>query len=101
MAINQLSAAHLGNDYAPLRSLSDADLARRSPRATQARAVTLVPDVDRLARQLLTEFRAAWSTGDESRMAEVIVDASELDDVHRGGPRLMDEIRGITTPAAA
>ncbi|MFB7647157.1 hypothetical protein ACFC0S_16895 [Streptomyces sp. NPDC056084] len=87
-----------------LRSLSDADLASRSQLATQARALTLVPaphDPDRLALQLLTEFRAAWARGDESRMTEVILDAAELDAAHRGGPRLMDEIRGIQTPAVA
>lgn len=83
-----------------LRSLSDADLASRSPLAAAARAATFVPvDADDLARKLLTEFRAAWSVGDHDRMSEVIVDAIELDDAHRGGPRLMDEIRGITTPA--
>ncbi|GHB55705.1 hypothetical protein GCM10010331_49450 [Streptomyces xanthochromogenes] len=110
MAKTHSIPARPGSDHAPLRSLSDADLALRSPLATAARALTLVPaptvvelrpDPDRLALQLLTEFRAAWARGDESRMTEVILDATELDDAHRGGPRLMDEIRGIQTPAVA
>lgn len=70
---------------------------RRVLRTPAPTAAELRADADRL--RLLTEFRAAWSRGDESRMAEVIVDAIELDDAHRGGPRLMDEIRGFKTPA--
>jgi hypothetical protein len=101
MANQNSTQARPGIDHAPLRYLYDADLARRDRPAAEARATTLVPDVDRLARQLLTEFRAAWSRGDESRMAEVIVDATYFDDAHRDSPRLMDEIRGISTPAVA
>ncbi|MFE4857333.1 hypothetical protein [Streptomyces sp. NPDC056670] len=63
--------------------------------------VELRPDPDRLALQLLTEFRAAWSSGDVDRMSEVMIDAIDFDDAHRGGPRLMDEICGIQTPAVA
>lgn len=81
-------------------SLADADLASRSPLATEARALALVPDADVLADRLFVEFRAAWAVGDENRMAEVIVDAIWLDAATPGGPRLMDEIRGINTPAA-
>ncbi|MGW2861909.1 hypothetical protein [Streptomyces sp. NPDC001205] len=92
-----------GSDHAPLAVLSDADLASRNPLAAKVRATTLVPDIgadaERLADRLFTEFRAAWAAGDHDRMSEVIVDAIVFDDAHRGGPRLMDEIRGITTPA--
>jgi hypothetical protein len=91
----------IDNNSNPLRYLYDADFARRSPMAAKARAMTVAVDVDRLARQLLDEFRAAWSRGDESRMAEVIVDAAYFDDAHRDSPRLMDGIRGISTPAVA
>ncbi|MFD9564388.1 hypothetical protein [Streptomyces sp. NPDC059994] len=56
------------------------------------------PDADRV--RLFTEFRAARAVGDENRMAEVIVDAVCLDMADPEGPRLMDEIRGLSTPAA-
>lgn len=64
-----------------------------------APTAAVLVDTDRLALQLLTEFRAAWSRGDESRISEVMVEAIVFDDAHRGGPRLMDEIRGIASPA--
>ncbi|MFE4867691.1 hypothetical protein [Streptomyces sp. NPDC056682] len=54
-------------------------------------------DADRL--RLLTEFRAAWAAGDHDAMTEVILAAIDLDWAEPTGPRLMDEIRGITTPA--
>ncbi|MFI5769625.1 hypothetical protein ACIA74_13900 [Streptomyces sp. NPDC051658] len=95
---------------ADLASLSDADgatvsdlAARRRARITvaQAEQVTADVDTDRLATSLLNEFRAAWSVGDRDRMSHVMLAAIELDQAAPGGPRLMDEIRGLNTKAAA
>lgn len=92
-------------------SLSNADLATVSDLAARRRATTTVAqaealaaqvvDTDRLATSLLTEFRAAWSAGDRDRMSHVMLAAIELDQSVPDSPRLMDEIRGINTPAAA
>ncbi|WP_326768833.1 hypothetical protein OG978_33695 [Streptomyces sp. NBC_01591] len=92
-------------------SLSNADLATVSDLAARRRANTTVAqaealaarvvDTDRLAVSILDEFRAAWSAGDRDRMSHVMVAAIELDQAAPGEPRLMDEIRGINTPAAA
>ncbi|MCX4786489.1 hypothetical protein OG369_09925 [Streptomyces sp. NBC_01221] len=94
-------------DVAALSSGDDAtvsDLAvRRRARITvaQAEQVTAAVDTDRLATSLLTEFRAAWSAGDRDRMSHVMLAAIELDQSVPGEPRLMDEIRGFNTQAAA
>ncbi|MFF3128536.1 hypothetical protein ACFVRD_41135 [Streptomyces sp. NPDC057908] len=95
---------------ADLTALSDADgatvsdlAARRRARVTvaQAEQVTAGVDTDRLAVSLLDEFRAAWSAGDRDQMSHVMLAAIELDQSAPGEPRLMDEIRGLNTPAAA
>jgi hypothetical protein len=83
----------------PLVSAAAREPLRRVLGAPAPTAVELRADA--LADRLFTEFRAAWAVGDENRMSEVIVDAIIFDDAHRGGPRLMDEIRGISTPAVA
>ncbi|WP_406501939.1 hypothetical protein OHA04_37510 [Streptomyces sp. NBC_01590] len=92
-------------------SLSNADLATVSDLAARRRATTTVAqaealaaqvvDTDRLAVTLLSEFRAAWSTGDHDQMTAVILAAIDLDQTAPDAPCLMDEIRGINTPAAA
>ncbi|MEU2674190.1 hypothetical protein ABZ622_36075 [Streptomyces sp. NPDC007164] len=92
-------------------SLSNADLATVSDLAARRRATTTVAqaealaaqvvDTDRLAVSLLDEFRAAWSVGDHDQMTAVILAAIDLDQTTPGEPRLMDEIRGLNTPAAA
>ncbi|MYX67395.1 hypothetical protein K388_05544 [Streptomyces sp. KhCrAH-43] len=93
-----------------LAVLSDADGATVSDLATKRRAsitvaqaeqAAAVADPDRLAVSLLSEFRAAWSTGNTDRMSDVILAAVDLDHTNPGAPRLMDEIRGLSTPAAA
>ncbi|WP_405718134.1 hypothetical protein [Streptomyces sp. NBC_00046] len=93
-----------------LAALSDGDDATVSDLATHRRARITVAqaeqaaagvDTDRLGRNLLDEFRAAWSAGDHDQMTAVILAAIELDQATPGEPRLMDEIRGINTPAAA
>lgn len=74
--------------HEPLRRV----LGEPAPSAAELRV-----DADRL--RLLGEFRAAWSAGDHDAMTEVVLAAIELDWADPDGPRLMDEIRGITTPA--
>ncbi|WP_328903259.1 hypothetical protein OHR86_28060 [Streptomyces sp. NBC_00441] len=95
---------------AALASLSDADgattnelTARRRSTITvaQAEQAAAVADPERLGRNLLTEFRAAWSTGDHDHMTNVIRAAIDLDHAAPDSPRLMDEIRGISYQAAA
>lgn len=85
--------------------VSNADLARRNPAVADLRTKLTVAeaaaspdvpvDVDRLAGNLLVEFRAAWSTGDHDQMSAVMLAAHELDMANPDEPRLMDEIRGI------
>jgi len=93
-----------------LAVLSDADGAtvsdlaakrRASITVAQAEQAAAVADPDRLAVSLLHEFRGAWSAGDTDRMTDVILAAIDLDQATPGAPRLMDEIRGLSTPAAA
>lgn len=89
-----------------LAVLSDADGATVSDLATKRRANITVAEAeqaaaDQLAVTLLHEFRRAWSTGDTDRMTDVILAAIDLDQSNPGSPRLMDEIRGLSTPAAA
>ncbi|MFB6873730.1 hypothetical protein [Streptomyces sp. NPDC056323] len=93
-----------------LAALSDGDdatvsdlAARRRDRITVAQAEQAAAgvDVSRLGRNLLNEFRAAWSVGDHNQMTAVILAAIDLDRAAPGEPRLMDEIRGIQMPAAA
>ncbi|WP_326739120.1 hypothetical protein [Streptomyces sp. NBC_01022] len=93
-----------------LAALSDADGAttnelaayRRSTiTVAQAEQAAAVADPDRLGRNLLTEFRAAWSTGDHDQMTAVMLAAIDLDHATPDAPRLMDEIRGIRYQAAA
>ncbi|WP_255951577.1 hypothetical protein [Streptomyces odontomachi] len=49
----------------------------------------------------LNEYRAARSSGDAQRVTDVLLGAVEYDAAHTDGPRLMDELRGLDTPAAA
>ncbi|MFJ3089064.1 hypothetical protein [Streptomyces sp. NPDC086838] len=89
-----------------LADLSDADQATVSDLAAKRRANITVAEAeqaatDQLAVTLLHEFRAAWSTGNTDRMSDVILAAADLDHANPGAPRLMDEIRGLSTPAAA
>lgn len=93
-----------------LASLSDADSAATSVLAAkrrstitvaQAERAAAVADPDRLGRNLLTEFRAAWSTGDHDQMTAVMLAAIDLDHATPDAPRLMDEIRGLSYTAAA
>ncbi|MGW2594795.1 hypothetical protein ACWCXC_31640 [Streptomyces sp. NPDC001515] len=89
-----------------LAALSDADSATVSDLAAKRRASITVAQVeeaatDQLAIALLNEFRGAWSAGNTDRMTDVILAAIDLDHTNPGAPRLMDEIRGLSTPAAA
>ncbi|MBQ1118521.1 hypothetical protein [Streptomyces sp. C3-3] len=89
-----------------LASLSDADTASVSSLAARRRASITVAQAeqlaaDRLAVSLLSEFRAAWSVGDRDGMSAVMLAAIDLDRSAPGEPRLMDEIRGLSTLAAA
>lgn len=89
-----------------LAALSDGDDASTSVFGRWRRANTTVAEAeqaaaDRLAVSLLHEFRGAWSTGNTDRMTDVILAAIDLDQSNPGSPRLMDEIRGLSTPAAA
>lgn len=93
-----------------LAVLSDADGAtvsdlvakrRASITVAQAEQAAAVADPDRLAVSLLSEFRAAWSTGDHDQMTAVMLAAIDLDQAAPEAPRLMDEIRGINYQAAA
>ncbi|WP_327335892.1 hypothetical protein OG384_04460 [Streptomyces sp. NBC_01324] len=93
-----------------LAVLSDADGAtvsvlaakrRASITVAQAEQAAAVADPDRLAVSLLSEFRAAWSTGDHDQMTAVMLAAIDLDHSTPGAPRLVDEIRGISYQAAA
>ncbi|MFD7616596.1 hypothetical protein [Streptomyces sp. NPDC059802] len=95
---------------ADLAFLSDGDdatvsdlAARRRARITvaQAEQAAVGVDINRLGRNLLNEFRAAWSVGDHNQMTAVILAAIDLDQAAPDAPRLMDEIRGIQMPAAA
>ncbi|MCX4849820.1 hypothetical protein [Streptomyces sp. NBC_00893] len=95
---------------ANLAALSDGDdatvsdlAARRRARVTVAQAEQAAAgvDVNRLGRNLLNEFRAAWSVGNHDQMTAVILAAIDLDQAAPDSPRLMDEIRGIQLPAAA
>ncbi|MGW6578898.1 hypothetical protein ACWF76_05735 [Streptomyces globisporus] len=89
-----------------LAVLSDADTATVSSLAARRRASITVAQAeqlaaDRLAVSLLSEFRAAWSVGDRDAMSAVMLAAIDLDRSAPGAPRLMDEIRGLSMPAAA
>ncbi|CAM5391526.1 hypothetical protein SBADM41S_10082 [Streptomyces badius] len=89
-----------------LASLSDADTATVSSLAARRRSQITVAQAeqlaaDRLAVSLLSEFRAAWSVGDHDQMSAVMLAAIDLDRATPGSPRLMDEIRGLSMPAAA
>ncbi|MFE7485506.1 hypothetical protein [Streptomyces sp. NPDC057552] len=90
--------------------LSDADDAAVSVSALWRRSTTTVAqaeeaarlaDPDRLAVSLLSEYRAAKADGDRDRMSHVLLAATDLDRTTPGAPRLMDEIRGLSLPAAA
>ncbi|MFE3489113.1 hypothetical protein [Streptomyces griseus] len=89
-----------------LAVLSDADTASVSFLAARRRASISVAQAeqlaaDRLAVSLLSEFRAARSVGDRDQMSAVMLAAIDLDQTSPGSPRLMDEIRGLNTQAAA
>ncbi|MEU0979064.1 hypothetical protein ABZ488_07575 [Streptomyces griseus] len=89
-----------------LAVLSDADTATVSSLAARRRASISVAQAeqlaaDQLAVSLLSEFRAAWSVGDRDQMSAVMLAAIDLDQTSPGSPRLMDEIRGLSTLAAA
>ncbi|MCX5145121.1 hypothetical protein [Streptomyces sp. NBC_00338] len=93
-----------------LAALSDADGATVSALAAhrrsaitvaQAEQAAAVADPDRLGRNLLTEFRAAWSVGNHDQMTAVMLAAIDLDHATPDAPRLMDEIRGIRYQDAA
>lgn len=58
-----------------------------------------MPDQTRVA--FLNEYRAARAAGDAQRVTDVLLGAIEYDADHPDGPRLMDELRGLDTPAAA
>ncbi|MEU0831269.1 hypothetical protein [Streptomyces sp. NPDC005969] len=94
-------------DLAALSSGDDATVsdlaARRRARTTvaQAEQAAAATDPERLARSLLSEFRAAWSVGDHDQMTNVVLAAIDLDRSVPDAPRLMDEIRGFNTQAAA
>ncbi|MER5613272.1 hypothetical protein [Streptomyces sp. NPDC002215] len=98
MTAADLAAPSDGDD----ETVSDLAAHRRvritAPQAEQAAAGV---DTERLGRNLITEFRAAWSVGNHDQMTHVILAAIELDQAAPGEPRLMDEIRGIQYPAAA
>ncbi|MFF3094179.1 hypothetical protein [Streptomyces cyaneofuscatus] len=90
--------------------LSDADDAAKSVSAmwrrctttvAQAEEAAVVADPDRLAVSLLSEYRAAKAVGDRDRMSHVLLAATDLDHAAPDAPRLMDEIRGLSLPAAA
>ncbi|MEV8523172.1 hypothetical protein AB0451_03290 [Streptomyces sp. NPDC052000] len=81
----------------PLVSAAAHEPLRRVLGAPAPTAVELRADADRI--RLLTEFRAAWHRGDHDAMTEVILAAIDVDWAEPHGPRLMDEIRGIATPA--
>ncbi|MEU8623273.1 hypothetical protein [Streptomyces sp. NPDC048669] len=74
---------------------------RASITVAQAEQAAAVADPDRLAVSLLSEFRAAWSTGDHDQMTAVMLAAIDLDQAAPEAPRLVDEIRGINYQAAA
>lgn len=89
-----------------LATLSDADTATASSLAARRRASITVAQAeqlaaDRLAVSLLSEYRAAASVGDRDGMSAVMLAAIDLDQTSPGEPRLMDEIRGLSTLAAA
>ncbi|MFF0055649.1 hypothetical protein ACFYRI_14790 [Streptomyces microflavus] len=93
-----------------LAALSDGDDAathvsamwrRENITVAQAERAAVGADPDRLSRNLLSEFRAAWSDGNHDHMTAVVLAAIDLDRAAPGAPRLMDEIRGLSTPAAA
>ncbi|MFF3998569.1 hypothetical protein ACFYX8_35335 [Streptomyces cyaneofuscatus] len=89
-----------------LDTLSDADTATVSSLAARRRSQITVAQAeqlaaDKLAVSLLSEFRAAWSVGDRDAMSAVMLAAIDLDQVTPDAPRLMDELRGLSLPAAA
>ncbi|MFJ2399829.1 hypothetical protein ACIOUE_00895 [Streptomyces xanthochromogenes] len=90
--------AHPGNDYAPLRSLSDADLASRSPLAAQARAMTLVPAVvldDDFRAATVTAYVQARSRGDWPAELRLIAEAARYDAAHPEEQPLAEELHAI------
>lgn len=100
MSLHLLSAPRLD-------LLSDADDATVSVSALWRRQNTTVAQAeeaasqDRLAVSLLSEYRAAKAVGDRDRMSHVLLAATDLDHAAPDAPRLIDEIRGLSTPAAA
>lgn len=98
MAIQHLTGAHPGNDYAPLRSLSDGDLASRSPLATQARATTMVPalisDADFRAATV-TAYIQARRDGDWPAELHHIAEAARYDKAHPDEQPLAEELHAI------
>lgn len=95
---------------ADLSLLSNGDLATASDLVRRRRAITTVAraeelaaavDTDRLADALLREARAARAVSDTDLMLNVVLAAIELDSATPDGPRLMDEIRGLSYDAAA
>ncbi|WP_239919574.1 hypothetical protein [Streptomyces sp. CYG21] len=74
---------------------------RQTTTVAQTEQAALLADPDRLAVSLLSEYRAAKADGDRDRMSHVLLAATDLDHATPGAPRLMDEIRGLSTPAAA
>ncbi len=50
---------------------------------------------------VLAEYRAARSADDYDTALDIVFAAIDHDHAHPDGPRLMDEIRGLLTPAAA
>jgi len=47
----------------------------------------------------LNEYRAARAAKNFDRAIDIVFDAIDRDEKNTSGPRLMDEIRGLHTPA--
>lgn len=98
MANKNSTQVRPGCDHAPLCSLSDADLASRSPLAAKARATTLVPDLhaDEAAayRARLIELYAQ-SRGDWDIEVHLLDEAASYDRAHPDESPLFDELHAI------
>lgn len=87
--------------------LFDADLATVSAAAVTKRASTTIAEYEEAwaafdaAAAERAEFVARYAVADDDTRLALLLQAQGLDDEQPFGPRLMDELRGLHTEAAA
>ncbi|MFF2852642.1 hypothetical protein ACFVT5_41075 [Streptomyces sp. NPDC058001] len=83
-------------------ALFDADRAVSDELAALRRRRVSVAEVDADARaEVIADYLAATAAGDHGERTRLLLHAMRLDAAAPHGPRLTDELRGLSYPAAA